>query len=335
MGKVALYFEKQDKGIICTLCPHHCLVHEGKTGICKVRRNVGDQLMAETYGKLSVISFDPIEKKPLYHFHPGKMILSLGSIGCNMKCQCCQNWQISQSAAFDQPGKGTTDPADLIVMAQSRKQNIGIAYTYNEPTVWFEFMLDTAKLVHDTRLKNVMVSNGYLAVEPLRELIPFMDAFNIDLKSFSDEFYRKHTGARLDPVLQTLKEIRRTGRHLEVTYLVIPTLNDGEDQFRDMVGWIKLELGNNTVLHLSRYYPAYKMNIEPTTRESLEGLYSIAREKLHYVYVGNLLSRDLQDTFCTQCGKKVISRNGYEVDILLLTSGGACRACRNQILINV
>jgi pyruvate formate lyase activating enzyme len=335
MAKVALYFEKQDKGIICTLCPHHCLIQEGKTGICKVRRNVGDQLIAETYGKLSAINFDPIEKKPLYHFHPGKMILSLGSIGCNMKCQCCQNWQISQSAAFDLTGKGTTDPADLILMARSRKQNIGIAYTYNEPTVWFEFMLDTAKLVHDARLKNVMVSNGYLAVEPLQELIPCMDAFNIDLKSFSEEFYRKHTGGRLDPVLQTLKEIRRAGRHLEVTYLVIPSLNDGEDQFRDMVGWIKLELGNNTVLHLSRYHPAYKMNIEPTTRESLEGFYNIAREKLHYVYVGNLPSRDFQDTFCTHCGRKVIARSGYEVDIVLLTSGGACRGCGNQIVINV
>lgn len=331
MAKEALYYEKSNEGILCTLCSHHCVIREGKTGICKVRRNAGGKLMADTYGKLSAIHFDPIEKKPLYHFHPGKTILSLGSVGCNMKCQCCQNWQISQSAAIDFPGKDITDPANLIELARSRKQNIGIAYTYNEPTVWFEFMLDTAKQVRAAKLKNVIVSNGYMAVEPLQELIRFMDAFNIDLKSFSEAFYRKYTGARLDPVLQTLKEIRRAGLHLEVTYLVIPTLNDSEEQFRDMISWINLELGKNTVLHLSRYHPDYKMNIGPTTQESLERLYNIAREKLWYIYVGNLLSRDLQDTYCSLCGKKVIARSGYEVDILLLTSDGVCGNCGNQI----
>jgi len=332
MIREALYFEKRNEGIRCTLCPHRCLIRDGKAGICRVRRNSGGTLIAETYGKLTAIHFDPIEKKPLYHFHPGKIILSLGSLGCNMKCQCCQNWQISQSASTDYPGTGMTDPADVIKMAMSNKENIGLAYTYNEPTVWYEYMLDAAKLVHDAGLENVMVSNGFISADPLLEIMPYMDAFNIDLKAFTDEFYRKYTGAGLDPVLQTLKRIRHAGRHLEITCLVIPTLNDQEDRFRDMISWITSELGVDTVFHLSRYHPAYRQNIEQTSRESLERLYHIAREKLHYVYVGNLPTRDFQDTFCSSCGKKLIARSGYEVEVLSLTENGACRHCGNQVL---
>jgi len=332
MAREALYSEKRDDGILCTLCPHRCLIREGKTGICRVRRNAGGTLVAESYGKLTAVHFDPVEKKPLYHFHPGKIILSLGSMGCNMKCRCCQNWQISQSGPGDYPGTGLTSPADLIGMALSRKQNIGMAYTYNEPTVWFEFMLDTARLVHDAGLGNVMVSNGFIAPEPLGELLPVMDAFNIDLKAFTEDVYRKFTGAGLSPVLQTLKTIRRAGRHLEITCLVIPDLNDQEGRFREMVHWISSELGDRTVLHLSRYHPAYRLHADPTSRESLERLYRVAREELHYVYVGNLMTRDFQDTVCSRCGKKLISRSGYEVEVISLTGQGACGFCGNPVL---
>jgi pyruvate formate lyase activating enzyme len=290
--------------------------------------------MADSYGKLSAIHVDPIEKKPLYHYFPGKSILSLGSVGCNMRCGCCQNWQISQTSADDYPVERIYAPMDILLMAKALDQNIGVAYTYNEPVIGFEFMMDTARMVRTEGLKNIMVSNGYIAREPLQELLLFMDAFNIDLKSFSDEFYRKHAGARLEPVLQTLKQIRSSGQHLEITFLVIPTGNDNENEFRDMTGWISHELGNDTVLHLSRYHPMYKMKIEPTPPQSLEHLYAIAREKLKYVYVGNIQTRDFQDTFCGNCGNKVIIRSGYKVDLTSLTRQGECLHCGNRIIIN-
>jgi pyruvate formate lyase activating enzyme len=330
----ALYYNKLDDQVQCILCPHQCFIREGHAGICGVRRNVAGSLMADTYGKLSAIHVDPIEKKPLYHFFPGNNILSLGSVGCNMRCGCCQNWQISQVSGRDYSLESYS-PDDILQLAAGKKQNIGVAYTYNEPGIWFEFMLDTARLIHQNGLKNVMVSNGFIAEQPLHELLQVVDAFNIDLKSFSDEFYRKQAGAKLEPVLRSLIQIHNAGQHLEITCLIIPTLNDNEKEFRDMAGWISHELGNETVLHLSRYHPMYRMNIEPTPQKSLEKLYSIAREYLKYVYVGNLQISDYQDTWCSQCGKKVISRRGYQVDFVSLSQQGMCRHCGNLIIKNM
>jgi pyruvate formate lyase activating enzyme len=336
-GKImeASYYKKLDNlQVQCILCPHQCLIRQGHTGICGVRRNEGGRLMADSYGKLSAIHVDPIEKKPLYHYFPGSNILSLGSVGCNMRCGCCQNWQISQ-ASVGNYSLETCTPKDILQLAAGKKQNIGVAYTYNEPGIWFEFMMDTARLIHQEGLKNVMVSNGFIAEKPLQELLQVVDAFNIDLKSFSDEFYRKQAGARLEPVLRTLTKVRNAGQHLEITCLIIPTLNDNEREFREMAGWISQELGSETVLHLSRYHPMYKMNIEPTPQKSLEHLYSIAREYLKYVYVGNLQIPDFQDTWCSQCGNKVISRRGYQVNFVSLSEKGACRQCGNNIIKNI
>jgi pyruvate formate lyase activating enzyme len=328
----ACYYEKREDGIHCLLCPHYCIVREDKTGICKVRRNTGGKLVADTYGRLSSIQFDPIEKKPLYHYHPGKIILSLGSVGCNMKCQCCQNWQISQTGAINYPFAETPELSGLIGMALSKKQNIGVAYTYNEPTVWFEYMIDIARLAHASGLKNVMVSNGYIAREPLQELFQYLDAFNIDLKAFSQEFYKKYTGSELLPVLNTLKQIKAAGKHLEITFLVIPTLNDNFGLFGEMTDWICGELGRETILHLSRYHPTFKLSIEPTSSSVLEQMHHIAKEKLDYVYIGNLYLKNYQDTLCPCCGTVVISRNGYTTSILSITPDGLCSHCGKRIL---
>jgi pyruvate formate lyase activating enzyme len=330
----AMYYETVRGGVRCLLCPYYCLIHAGKTGICKVRHNVQGKLMAETWGHLSAVNVDPIEKKPLYHYNPGKTILSLGSVGCNMKCPCCQNWQISQSPESVPAFDTVYDPTDIIRMALSHKDNIGVAYTYNEPTIWFEYMIDIARLVHAEGLSNVMVSNGYINEEPLHDLLTCIDAFNIDLKGFSADFYRKFTGATLFPVLRTLKQIIKAGKHLEVTFLVIPTLNDDLGEFNEMVSWIAEELGDKTVLHLSRYHPAYKLGIEATTSADLENLYVIARKKLCYVYVGNIQLKDYQDTHCSNCGKGVILRVGYQVNRCALTDQGVCKYCGNQVTIN-
>jgi len=328
----AMYWHREEGSLRCLLCPHHCHVKEGMSGICGVRRNEGGKLMADTFGILSAIHSDPIEKKPLYHYHPGKTIISIGSIGCNMKCNCCQNWEISSAKAEGYAVKQRYRPIEIAVMATSNPHNAGVAYTYNEPTVWYEFMLETARLIHFEGKKNVMVSNGYICEEPLGELMDYMDAFNIDLKGFSDEFYCKQAGARLKPVLETLQNIRKRGRHLEITCLVIPSLNDGEGPFRDMVKWISEVLGKDTVLHLSRYHPAYKLNLSATSAACLERLYHLAKDRLRYVYVGNINLKDFQDTRCSVCGEILIRRNGYQVEKGRLSSDGSCMQCNNPVI---
>jgi pyruvate formate lyase activating enzyme len=250
-----------------------------------------------------------------------------------MKCKCCQNWQISQVSVKGFNFSRTLNPGEITAFASSRADNIGVAYTYNEPGVWYEYMIDIARHVHAKGLKNVMVSNGFICGEPLRQLMMYMDAFNIDLKGFTDKFYRKLTGANLSPVLDSLKQISNAGKHLEITYLVIPTMNDDPVVFGAMTEWIAAELGTSTVLHLSRYHPVYNLDIEPTPADLLIKLYTIARRKLSYVYIGNISVGESQDTHCSRCGEKIISRQGYQVIIKSLGSDGSCKACGNRVLI--
>jgi pyruvate formate lyase activating enzyme len=287
--RTALYFEKlEESKVECLLCPHNCVLKEGKAGICRVRRNVSGELVSENYGKLSALHIDPIEKKPLYHFYPGSKIFSVGSVGCNLKCNFCQNCDISQTGVSDFPWLKDFSAEELVNKAAGISENIGIAFTYNEPTVFFEFMLDSAKLSRQKGLKNVVVSNGFINEIPLNELLPWIDAINIDLKAFTDDFYKKQTQSQLEPVKQALKIIRKSGKHLELTNLVIPGLNDDEIIFKSMVDWIAQELGKDTILHISRYFPRYKSQIPLTSESTLKSLFKIAKEKLRYVYLGNV-----------------------------------------------
>lgn len=331
-SREALYYKQEGDKVRCQLCPHHCLIRDGGTGTCRVRRHEKGKLYSDIYGRLSALNFDPIEKKPLYHFFPGSVILSIGTVGCNMHCRFCQNWHISQSAAksFSFPEKYGMD--EIIEMAVSRKQNIGLAYTYNEPVIWIEYVLDMARRVRDAGMKNVMVSNGYICPAPLDDLLVCIDAFNIDLKSFSDDFYRNISGAALDPVLSTLKKIAKSGRHLEITNLVIPGHNDREKDFLSMVKWIANELGRDTVLHLSRYHPMYKMQEEATPPETMRRLAGIAEKYLLYVYTGNIELPEHRDTTCPNCGTIVVRRSGYRTEVSGLDEKGGCLYCHKKIV---
>ncbi len=329
-----MFYQKVKRKVQCTLCPHMCILQEGKAGICGVRQNIGGKIKCQVYGLVSGYNFDPIEKKPLYHFYPGTRILSVGSFGCNLNCNFCQNWQISQATRLEDL-KREQKPIDSIIKdALSDNDNIGLAYTYNEPSVWYEFMYDLAVEVRQHGLKNVMVSNGYINPEPLEYLVEYMDAFNIDLKAFTDSFYKEMAGGLLAPVKESLKLIVKHKKHLELTTLVIPRKNDHPDHFREMIHWIADELGDETVLHLSRYFPKYKQSLPPTPESALVELAEAAREKLKYVYLGNLQNDEFSSTICPDCGSELIKRNGYHITFTKNYKAGKCTGCNTQIIAN-
>lgn len=283
MKKEALWYEKLDNDIVhCHLCPHNCKIVEDKSGICKVRQNNKGTLYSLNYKKATSIAMDPMEKKPLYHFHPGKYILSIGTYGCNFRCGFCQNHEISQNTL----GGQTLDIDELIKICKSKPNCVGIAYTYNEPTIWYEFVLECAKKFKEANLANVLVTNGYINIEPLKELLPYIDAMNIDLKSMNDEFYKEICGGRLEPIKNTIKEAIENC-HVEITSLIIPTKNDSPKNMEELSKWIA-SLNPDTPLHLSRYYPAYKMQIPPTDPMTLLELKDVALQHLKHVYIGNV-----------------------------------------------
>ena len=323
---------KNDHYVQCLLCPHLCKLAEERKGICAVRKSNGEEVELTTYGVVSGYSVDPVEKKPLYHFYPGMYILSMGSYGCNMRCDFCQNWSISQGIPERIPGR--ISPERIASDAASAGKNIGLAFTYNEPIVWFEFMRDTAILVKQEGLSTVMVSNGYVNSGPLEEIIGFIDAFNIDLKAFSSTFYKKLTGADPEPVKNTIKQISKAGRHLELTTLIIPGRNDSDKEMLEESLWIAGELGDETPLHLSRYYPTYRREDPPTPQSTLDRLYDIAGRYLKYVYLGNTSSPRGQDTKCSRCGSVVTRRSGYNIRTTGLDTNGRCMKCGNLIYRN-
>jgi pyruvate formate lyase activating enzyme len=328
---VTLCKRNNDK-LECLLCPHHCKLDIGKTGICGVRKNTGEKIELTTYGVLSGYSLDPVEKKPLYHFFPGHNILSIGSFGCNMKCDFCQNFHISQKVPESLVPEVTINK--IIKDALSTEKNIGIAFTYNEPIIWFEYMKDVAEGAKKEGLYTVMVSNGYVNSAPLKEIIEFIDAFNIDLKAFNNTFYRKLTGAELEPVKDSLKQIVRSGKHLEITTLVIPGLNDDEEEMKLQSEWMAGELGEDIPFHLSRYFPTYKRDNPPTTEASLKKLFDIASGNLDYVYMGNSHSNTGQNTSCSMCGTEVTIRSGFKTRLLNLDEDGKCTCCGNLVYKN-
>ena len=282
--KEALYYEKiHGKRVHCHLCPYECSLPPGSKGACGVRQNIDGILYSLIYGKTTGISLDPIEKKPLYRFFPGKQILSLGTRGCNLHCDFCQNWHISQEV--DGPMENVT--SEEVVERAKEVGSFGIAYTYNEPFIWYEFVLDTAKLARQNGLKNVLVTNGFVNRAPLEGMLPYIDAMNIDLKAFDENFYAKVCKGSLKPVLDVIR-ISAKACHVELTNLIIPTLNDSESSVRQMVDWIYSNLGPEVPLHISRYFPYYNMDLLPTPVETLKRAERIAKEKLKYVYIGNV-----------------------------------------------
>ncbi|MBN2174185.1 MAG: AmmeMemoRadiSam system radical SAM enzyme [Bacteroidales bacterium] len=330
--KEASYYTRENGKVRCFLCPHNCLIAVDKRGICRVRKNVGGKLIAETWEQVCSLHFDPIEKKPLYHFYPGQTIFSVGSVGCNLHCKFCQNCEISQVGVDEYPFLHTISTEEIVNKAVSIKENIGIAYTYNEPTVWFEFMAEIAKQAKSQNLKNVMVTNGFINPEPLEDSLEFMDAYSVDLKAFDENFYKKITSSWLQPVLETLKTIKKSGKHFEITNLVITNTNDDPDEFKEMIDWIAEELGKDTVLHISRYHPTYKMSEPSTPETTLNLFFELASKKLDYVYLGNLHSLQGQNTYCPNCKTEVIKRTGYLTEVTGLDKVGNCESCQYKII---
>jgi pyruvate formate lyase activating enzyme len=325
MEREALYYSKiGNSRVRCGLCPHRCTIDVGKTGICGVRKNRDGTLYTQIYGELSSVAMDPIEKKPLYHFCPGSSILSVGTVGCSFRCGFCQNYHISQNPEY--PTEYYTSE-DIVTIAR-QKRSIGIAYTYSEPLIWYEWVIDTCRLVRDAGLKNVFVTNGYINPEPLSELLQYADAFNIDLKSFSDEFYRKTIGGKLQPVLDTIEEIsKRVEIVLEVTTLIIPGYNDSNEEMERLTDWLA-SLSPDIPYHLSAYYPMYKFTAPATQLSTLQRLQEIAGKKLHYVYLGNV--RGESSSYCANCGSLLVQRFGYSVKIVNYNDG-VCNSCGSPV----
>lgn len=331
--KEALYYKKtKDNGVQCFLCPHHCVISPGKRGTCGVRENRDGTLYSLNYNLVSSISLDPIEKKPLYHFHPGKLILSVGTVGCNFKCPFCQNWSISQVSPEDLRLE-KIDGQRLVSLAKSYK-SFGIAYTYNEPFIWYEFVLETSKIAKEEGLENVLVTNGYIEEEPFLELAPYISAMNIDLKAFTQDFYSKLCQGRLDKVLNIISLAYSKNIHVELTNLIIPSWNDGEEEIRKLVDWVA-SIDKNIPLHFSRYFPAYKFNLPPTPYETLLRAFSIAKDKLNFVYIGNVWDLESSTTFCPNCKNELIVRNGYTIKKNLLSNSNLCPFCGKKIPIVV
>ena len=309
-----------DGYVRCHICPHECRIAQGRTGICLCRKNFAGTLRPLNYGRVTSTAMDPIEKKPLYHFHPGRNILSLGTWGCNFKCDFCQNWQISQREAPTEH----LSPSEAVAMAQ-RRDSMGIAYTYNEPTIWFEYVLDTGRLAREAGLANILVTNGFINPKPLETLLEVVDAMNIDLKSFSDEFYRRLPRGRLSPVLETARTAARRC-HVETTTLLIPGQNDSDREIGQLRDWIRENLGANSPTHISAYFPQYRSDIPATDGETLLRARETLSEKLNFVYIGNVPAGEAGNTCCPGCGATAVRRSGYRVDASGLEDG-ACAGC--------
>lgn len=308
----------------CLLCPQACLIASGRSGKCNLRANENGVLRPTAYGQAASVAIDPIEKKPLYHFHPGTQVLSLGPNGCNLRCRGCQNYEISQESAATH----FLPPQALVELAAAH--NIpGISYTYTEPLIWFEYLRDTCAIARARGLFNVAVTNGYLEEAPARELATALDAANVDVKSMSESFYREYCGAALAPVLRTC-EIFKKHLHLEITNLLVTGWNDGEEDVRALVTWIKDNLGPDTPVHFSRYFPRYRMDAPATPMHHLLRAKEIADRDLYYVFIGNAAGVGGTDTACPECANLLINRDGYRIQITGIQNG-KCANCGRSV----
>lgn len=303
-----------DDIVQCTICPRNCKLAEGQKGFCQIRQNLRGKIVLTSYGYNTGLSVDPIEKKPLYHFHPGSKVLSFGTLGCNMGCQFCQNWHISKSK--EDPKKlNFTEPEKVAVLAKKLGCR-SVAFTYNDPVIFFEYAIDTAKICHEMDIKTVAVTAGYISPEPRKEFFSHMDAVNVDLKGFSEEFYKKNCLAKLGPILETIKYIKHeTNCWMELTTLLIEDENDSNEELEKECAWIVENLGTDVPIHFSAFHPAYKfMDRRPTRLVTLLRAYGIAKKAgIKYIYTGNAVDIETSTTYCHDCSKPIIKRDGFSI----------------------
>ncbi len=311
-------------GVQCTLCPFNCFLPEGARGLCNVRMNSAGKLVTLVYGQPVSVHVDPIEKKPVFHLYPGSRSFSIATVGCNLRCTFCQNWEISQ--AYPEQAKGQPMSPEEVVSVARQTGSRSIAYTYSEPTVFYEYMLDVAQLAKKQGIANVVVSAGYMNEAPLRELAPFLDVMKVDLKGFNEGFYRRVVKGELKFVLETLVRLVKLGVFTEVVNLIVPTLNDNREEIRKMCRWVKRELGPDVPVFFSRFTPQFRLeNLPPTPLETLRQARQIGLEEgLHYVYTGNVSGDEGENTYCPTCHKPLIERYGYAVIANRLKPGGFC-----------
>jgi len=319
-----------NQNVQCELCPKVCLIGPGQSGQCRVRVNIDGVLRTVVYGYPCSINIDPIEKKPLFHFLPSTPILSLATVGCNLHCLNCQNWEISQANPED--STASLIPPERVVALARQHKSPSIAYTYTDPIAYYEYAYDTSRLARQAGLRNVLVTAGYCNQQPWKRLMEVTDAARVDLKGMSDDFYRKFCSGTVGPVQQCLIDAVEMGVHVEVINLIIPTLNDSPDDIRTLCRWIKTNLGSEIPLHFSRFFPQYKMqHLPPTPLETLDVARQIAFEEgLYYVYIGNIRSKDGENTYCPGCKNLLIERQGFVV-VQNVLKEGVCPGCGRKI----
>jgi pyruvate formate lyase activating enzyme len=327
MQEAMFYETMTDKKVQCQLCARNCIIPEGKVGICRVRINRGGKLYSKVYGRACSVCSDPIEKKPIFHYMPGTYVLSFGTVSCNLRCQYCQNYTITQVRVKEVPLTDLGAPETVVSEARNLACK-GIAWTYNEPTVWFEYAYETSKLAKQHKLYTVFVTNGYINPEPLRKLAPYLDTMNIDVKAFTDENYRKMNKAKLSPVINTCELAKKLEIHIELGYLIVPTHNDSTAELQSFSNWVVEKLGENTPVHFLRFQPNFKLLRYPQTpMKTMLNAYTIGIDAgLNYVYLGNLDKPGYEDTYCPNCGKLVIKRVAFRVTENKLM-GNKCGSC--------
>ncbi len=324
-----LYDELPGNKVKCNVCSHRCTIAESKVGICGTRKNIKGRIHTLIYNTVSSEYPDHIEKKPLYHFLPGTFSYSLGTIGCNFRCQHCQNWKISQEYSFAQTIEISPEEAIRRALEKNCKS---ISWTYNEPAIWHEYTYDSAVLAKKAGLKTVYVTNGYITPEALRRMAPYLDAYRVDIKSFSDEFYKKVCGARLAPVFESTKLAKELGLHVETITLVIPGRNDSKEEITQIAKWVHDNLGEDTPMHFTRFHPMHKMDhVAPTPLSTLEMAHGIAKkEGMKFVYLGNVGGHKYENTFCPRCDSLLIDRAGFSVGEVRVKDG-KCTRCGEGI----
>jgi pyruvate formate lyase activating enzyme len=331
MHEALLYEKKEDKKVKCNLCARRCLINEGATGFCLVRKNDGGTLFSLVYAKAISACIDPITKKPLSHFNPGAMVLSIATVGCNFRCQFCDNWMISQEKGV----AGHHFPPEDVVKAARDNGCQGISYTYTEPTVFFEYAYETAKLARQVGFFNTFVTNGYMTPEAVKTIAPYLDAATVDFKGAADpEFYKTFSAVpSVEPIFQALVEMKRNDIHIEITNLVVPKSGDSIEKVKQLATWIRDALGKDTPFHLLRFHPDYQLTTIPsTTIETLEKTYVAAKDAgLNYVYIGNVPGHSCENTYCPNCNEMVIKRYSFEITKWNLTRDMRCPVCGHEI----